>query len=460
MKNLLFETDWLSSKPVFYNEITGKASHNINNVIDFANLEFHPEGFNNYLDFGYSVLEQTPIKNVKFLRHSSRLWQEETGKLEIEKLEDPIEQWLEYRLSEEEVIELIKDRVRSWERSVKGDIVLPLSGGFDSRLLAWCIEDKSRVRAFTYGISENQSDSFEVVHARKLSEILGFQWQQIMLGDYHQYIDDWYKLYGISTHAHGMYHFEFYQKVLPKIKGGSPFLCGIFGDVWAGSTHPPGIDSIFEMQKLGYTHGLNADINASIFSPLYELRKQFIETNSERLKSENYRIINQVRLKMILIGYLIRVPRQFGLSPWTPFLDIDVCMAMLNLPPERKRDRLWQKEFFQKVGLNLESMDLQATKQNTLDLQALYRIPVKPLDVNLLKDAIKPDYVERINRNLLKKPINLRDRTLNRLLHTRKVGGALRIIGFKEKKNMQLEAYNAYVVLLPIEKLLYERNKG
>ena len=33
-----FETDWLASKPVFYNEITKKVSYNINDVIDFNNL--------------------------------------------------------------------------------------------------------------------------------------------------------------------------------------------------------------------------------------------------------------------------------------------------------------------------------------------------------------------------------------------------------------------------------------
>ena len=141
MKRVLFETDWLASQPVFYNEKTGQASHNINDVIDYASLELHAEGFNNYLDFGYSVLEQTPVKHVKFLRHSSRLWRDEQGRLSVEYLHDPVEQWLDYRLSEEDVIDLIRERVREWEHSVEGEIVIPTSGGYDSRLLNWCIED-------------------------------------------------------------------------------------------------------------------------------------------------------------------------------------------------------------------------------------------------------------------------------------------------------------------------------
>jgi hypothetical protein len=205
---------------------------------------------------------------------------------------------------------------------------------------------------------------------------------------------------------------------------------------------------------------LNADVKSSFFSPSYELRKKFMEANREQMKNETGRVIIQIRLKIILISYLLRVPKFFGFSPWSPFLDVDVCMAMLNLPPERKLNRLWQKEFFGKVGLDLESMNLQANYQNTLDLQALRRIPVKPLDVNLLRELIKPDYVEWINRNLLKNSPDWSDRTLSKMLQIRKVGGALRRIGVKEKPNMQLRAYNAFVVLLPIEKLLSTGNQG
>ena len=125
------------------------------------------------------------------------------GKLSVEYLDDPLEQWLGYRLSEDDVIGLIKDRVWDWERAVTGEIIVPTSGGYDSRLLNWCIEDKSRVRSFTYGISENQAESYEVVYARRLSEILGTWWEQIPLGGFHKYFDDWEKLFGVSTHAHG-----------------------------------------------------------------------------------------------------------------------------------------------------------------------------------------------------------------------------------------------------------------
>ena len=171
-KKEIFQTDWLASNPVFYHELTGQVSHNINDVIDFANFDFHPEGLNNYLEFGYSVFGQTPIKYVKFLRHSSKLTISRDNKLKIEYLNDPVEDWLGRTSSEDNVFELLSVSVHNWERSVQGEIVIPTSGGYDSRLLNFIVEDKARIRAFTYGISNKQENSFETIYAKFLCKKL------------------------------------------------------------------------------------------------------------------------------------------------------------------------------------------------------------------------------------------------------------------------------------------------
>jgi hypothetical protein len=352
-------------------------------------------------------------------------------------------------------MDLIRDRVRKWEHSVKGEIIIPTSGGYDSRLLNWCVEDKSRVRSFTYGISDNQAESYEVVYARKLSELLGTRWEQIPLGDFHRYFDDWDRFFGVSTHAHGMYHFEFYQKILPKVDGGNPFLSGIIGDAWAGSVNIPSLVSCIDVKRLGYTHGIQADSEQSVFLVERSSLSSYWETQKNRLEDPRFRVVEAMRFKLILLCYLKIVPGIFGFQWWSPFLDIDVAMAMLNLPPERRHRCLWQKEFFQRQGLDLESMNLRATHQNTLDLQALRRIPVKPLDKNLLREVVRSDYIEWINQNI-REP-GQKNKVLEKLLRVRKIGGALRRLGFTPGTNRQLEAYNAYLVLLPIENLLRKR---
>ena len=166
-----------------------------------------------------------------------------------------------------------------------------------------------------------------------------------------------------------------------------------------------------------------------------------------------------IRLKIILISYLLRVPERFGFKPSSPFLDESIALSMATLHPERHKNRLWQKEFFQKNGLDFESTDLKVSYQNTLDLQALHRIPVKPLDVRILREVIKPDYVEWINRNLSGWHGMWREKTLVKLLRIRKVGGALRRLGFTDRTATRLKAYNAYLVLLPIQNLLRRRNR-
>src|SRR5690606_19330280 len=138
-------------------------------------------------------------------------------------------------------------------------IVIPLSGGMDSRLLLWCIRDKARVRAYTYGLSKDQGQSTEIVHARILAERLGIRWEQITLGHFHRYFPEWYAHFGLATHAHGMYHFEFYTNIRERLAGGQAFLSGIVGDAWAGSFSPPSINSADELLSLGLTHGMRAD---------------------------------------------------------------------------------------------------------------------------------------------------------------------------------------------------------
>jgi hypothetical protein len=446
MKTLLHETDWLASTPAFYDLRQGKANTSIQALTPVdASPVFNPEGLYNYLDFGYSVLEQTPLANIRFMRHSSRLWRTDSGKLEVEYLNDPFDRYIDYRLSESDIIELIRERVQSWESSLPADreLVLPLSGGFDSRLLLWCLDDPSRVRAYTYGLSENQSRSTEVVHAQRLAKLFGVCWEQIPLGNFHNYFDDWDAEFGISTHAHGMYHFEFYTKIREHLKGEHAFLSGIFGDVWAGSILPNPIDNFLRLSEMGYTHGLCADASKLNIAVKHNLRKHFWSDHGERLDDHRYQVITTIRLKIILISYLMRVPRLFGFKPWTPYLDIDIAMAMLNLPKERRYNRQWQRDFFRKVGLNLEEQKLLSSKSNTLNYQALKRRPLPPLDCNLLREVIDSHYINSINHNLRLTPFN---RLRNKLL-----GGRLRRLGFQNKF---LEAYYAYLCLKPIESVL------
>jgi hypothetical protein len=449
----VFETDWLGSAPLFYNVKTRKVSHNINDVIEFADLDIDPEGFNNYLDFGYSILEQTPVKHVKFLRHSARLSFDNNGKINVEYLADPADRWLGRHFSESDILNSLQSRIRNWEHSCTGEIIIPTSGGYDTRLLNLMIEDKSRIRAFSYGISEKQSDSFEVVYAKRLSELLGTRWEQIPLGDMYLYFEEWDKLFGVSTHAHGMYHIEFYKKILPKVSGGNPFLSGIIGDIWAGNWDIPPIYNPSDVKHLGRTYDMNADSTMSQLKSKRLMLEDYFVNHAERLKDPLLRIIEAVRFKIMLLSYLMTVPRSFTFKPWSPFLDIEVDMAMLTLHQERRQNRIWQREFFQKKGVDFESMNIKVDMGNTLGYQAMRRIHLKPLDSKLLREVVKSEYVEWINRQVQQQGILWE--WFWKLVKSPRIGRPMRMLGIKDQR---LQALSAYLTLKPIESLLLKRD--
>jgi len=455
---LVYESDWLATRPFFYNLRTGAASHDINAVIDLAQLEFDPEGFNDYLDFGFSIFERTPVRDVRPLRYSSRLWREPDGRLRVEYLDDPAYSWLEHRSSVPEVLELAEARINE-AAGDQGEVVVPTSGGYDSRLIDLLLRDRSRLRTFTYGTSDEPSRSTEVVKARELARRLGFRWELIPLGDFHRYFADWDAIYGVSTHAHGMYHIEFYRKVLERVAAGSRLLSGACGEWFEGDDPEVRVietlerpEDVLEVFRYGR---MCADSSASRLVSHRRGAQRLLE-EEPRIRTEMLpRVFTVVRLRMILLSYLLTVPRCLGLEPRAPFLDIELAMRMLTLPGPLRRDRRWLHEFFAGAGLDLESHPLPSDNRNSLNYRGLRRVSVRPLDVSLLRELVDPDYVRRVNRTV--GPLGLGWEAFWRLGYTpgfRRATQALRQRGLSDRRRL---AYGAYLTLRPIEELLRRR---
>jgi hypothetical protein len=343
--------------------------------------------------------------------------------------------------------------VQQWERELPSDqyIVLPLSGGYDSRLLLWCLDNKERVRAFTYGSSAKQHESFEVVVARSVAEKLGVSWEQIQLGYFHRYMDAWYDLYGISTHAHGMYHYEFYEGIRQRIGVPHAFLSGIIGDVWAGAVVPPALSRSGKLSDLSYSHGLRADPTKAGLSPPVCTSEELVGDTRSWTDDARKTIVLMMRCKLMLLSYLMRAPRVFGFSSWTPFLDIDIAAAMLNLPEARRYQRQWQKDFFTKVGLGFEDLRHAASSQNSLNAQALQCHPPAPLDKRVLSDFIDPGYVDWVNRHLSP---GFATNLANRVRRT----PGLRYVSRKVIGPIATKAaYGAYLSLWPLQRCFAEK---
>ena len=68
--SITVENVWLSSVPIFYNHNEHIVSTLCTKTIQEQKPTPNPEGINNYLEFGYSVFEQTPVEQVKFLLYN------------------------------------------------------------------------------------------------------------------------------------------------------------------------------------------------------------------------------------------------------------------------------------------------------------------------------------------------------------------------------------------------------
>ncbi|MFA5986234.1 MAG: hypothetical protein WC819_02715 [Parcubacteria group bacterium] len=444
--NIIVENDWLGSIPVFYNQKENIVSTLSNFCL--RDKKIHEEGLSNFCEFGYSVFEQTIFADVKFMRYYSTLTISDHA--EIEYKEDPVldDSFLADVSDENDVIDLMQKYITDVESVTVGDIVIPTSGGYDSRMLNHLVKDKKRIRSFTYGVSEDQSQSHEVAHAKKISEIYNTKWEQIELKEYHKYIDKWYKIYGFSTHLHGMYHIEFYKNIS---KGhdfsGSSFLSGIIGDAWAELGKFDEIENYHDIINLGYAHGMSLDLKYLNLQSNEKLKKEYYKRNCEYLKNDKIKSILAMRVKLILLSYLTQIPEYFGMPVWTPFLNFDIVKATLNISDERRKNRVWEKDFFARFGLNLEEMDLKSDKNNDLNYEVARKTRFEPIDADKMKKYIDENRLVQINKLL--DNTNLYQSLQNKLLHVPKIRGVLQLCGVKNKF---LRALYDYCVVKAIEK--------
>lgn len=449
-EKLIFRQDWLGSQPYFYNNVTNVHGRSIHEVIDYSNLEIDGNGLFDFLTFGYSTFGETLIRNVKYVEACQELHQTENGRLRIINYPDPIFMWSSGPTQEFEVIEKFESLVIDWATHNDSQIILPLSGGLDSRFLLWALRNKTNVSTYTYGVSPIQSRSTEVVRASELSGKSNFDWNFVNLQGFHDYLPFWDDSYGASTHAHGMYQMKFYESIKKTVdESNSKVLSGIVGDAWAGSISTFKIRSPKDVKLLGYSHGMNADTSSILFSN-QGYSEQFFEKNKEHLNDPLFQTVTIIRTKMMLLSYLISTPELMGFSAWSPFLDEGLVKLMLTITPERRNNRLWQKEFLaNQVGTRVLSKR-NGDPRNTLDFDELIYNPLQPLNEEVLAEYFDREYLQNINKQISSTYKQKLIRGIN-LMTNKSVSNRL-----KSSKNIQ-KAYNEYLCLFPIQSALLRR---
>lgn len=116
------------------------------------------------------------------------------------------------------------------------EIVLPLSAGYDSRMIIAAIGKsnlKERLSTYTYG----QKGSVDVEAARLLAKKHGVKWTHVELPCNffsEEYIKKNSLIFGSSLHFHGMYQLEFFDTIRNSLKEASVLTSGFMTGVPAG----------------------------------------------------------------------------------------------------------------------------------------------------------------------------------------------------------------------------------
>jgi len=471
---MIYKTDWISSRPVYYNERTKNISRNINQVIDWNNVEIDVCGLKNYLQFGYNIFDQTMIKNVKILRFSSEIYCDEQKNLVIKELDDPTDDYFAGNsYNGEEVIDIISRHIRDWEHSqslTKNRYLLPLSGGFDSRLLALLINDKKRIDAFTYGVSWDQSNSDEVANAKYVSEKLNLNWNRVEIGNFNQsqYLKKNFDIFGPTIPMHCMYHMEFYDRIISKFGKSYTVVSGSVGDWWSGEKVPlQKVSNPDEFTNVFFNHGICVPPEVMKVKVGNDINEKHFEIYRHRLEDSRYRRLFMARGRNNLSHWITRLPEEiFGSAGvYTPFEDIKVAMPMLMLKEDLAKNRKWERDFFERSDLLPEESRIKSNFTNKLDLYSIANFPIEPLRVDLLKEFIDESYLNSINSEIA----GLKESSVSKLfnLHASlvKFGKNPLLNYFVKKLNKRacklsdkaVKSYNAWTVLKTLEYVMLRR---
>ncbi|MCK4386471.1 MAG: hypothetical protein KAV41_00060 [Candidatus Pacebacteria bacterium] len=110
----------------------------------------------------------------------------------------------------------LNDRLIYQSLSKYDQIILPLSSGYDSRMILASVSKnknlKNKLQCFTYG----SIGSVEVEAGRRLTKKLGVKWKFLDLPLHYltkKYLFNTHDIFGSSLHMHGMYQLEFFDEI-------------------------------------------------------------------------------------------------------------------------------------------------------------------------------------------------------------------------------------------------------
>ncbi|MDD6211421.1 MAG: asparagine synthase-related protein [Bacteroidales bacterium] len=270
----------------------------------------------------------------------------------------PLREVPDRNLLKEEFREMLSVLSKRLVRLLDGrPVALPLSGGYDSRLLLYMLkqENYKDVLCFTYGAKNSQ----ERYNAEMTASVLGYRWIFI---DYSEYLQedviaserfrDWIEF---TSNYTSFFYFQeylaaYYLKTRDLISGNTVFIPGHTADVIAGSHLMTEMENIKTVKDLAfYVFSRNANLRSLNGRERKQLSRDIIKTitlkeSPREVNHVLYEIWEQRERQAKQIVNSSKIWDFFGYQYVLPFWDTEFTSFFACLPFSYKSDKNFYNE--------------------------------------------------------------------------------------------------------------------
>jgi len=359
-------------------------------------LEFDKKSSEEFLASGYTIGNKTLLKNIFQLQSSEYLYFKNEEKIK----QGFFSSYLINSINYSPYTELKQQAINAFENSFKRLItslnnrqaIIPLSGGYDSRLIAVMLKkfNYTNVLCYTYGKKNNH----EIENSRKTAKALNFKWVFIEYND--ELLDNYINTDIFKKYAHNVFNFSSlpflqeyfavkYLKDHNYISSNSIFIPGHVGDRLGGSLFKPVIPNKIKHSSISqllitkkfYYSTLSTYSKKEIKK---DLELQLNALNQNYLEQEASSVIENYDFKEPIPKILFNsanVYTFFGYEHRFPYWDNELLDFFKNLPKEYKIMKILYSDilksiYFEKANLNfnkeLQSSSIEFNKQKLKNL--------------------------------------------------------------------------------------------
>jgi len=413
--------DRTRNRPLFYTTVNGQI-HISDDCYKLARMksfnEFDPVSYNSFLASGYTIGNRTLIKDI---------FQAEAGTIIV--FGKSISSFSYHMPASEKTIfhdlengslefsKLIDQVFRNYFSALQDKfIAIPLSGGFDSRLVALMASKyhPENVLCYTYGREDNPEVALAMESARRLKiNWINIVYNNELVDDFIH--DDFFETYfPWVSELNGMFFLQEYfavrylkqNKLVP---GNTVFISGYSGDFIAGSYLTP------VMQKKMNKKNLSELIFREYFRMVgLDSQKRNIVTDriSEAIPAdipEPWKLLEEWDMKERHAKFIVnsaKVFTFFGYEYVFPLWDNDLVDFMLPLPFELRMDRRLFEHTLRDIIFRDNNMNLESETNPTPLQKSIQRFkekvkPLLPVKIrNLFIDPYNAIFYDEITRVL------------------------------------------------------------